>query len=348
MGGLYLDLPKSSNQTGTRPRLSLLYCIERLHSVFRLLNLLVRAEQSMTTPHYCILDNRAVLAVSGDDRVSFLQGLVSNDVERVSSTQAVWAAFLTPQGKFLHEFMIAEHGERLLLDCEAERRDDLLTRLKRFRLRSKVDITVDDSLSVAVAWGDTVPSMIGLPDQPGNATQIEGGVLFRDPRLMTAGARCIAPTGSIESLFDAASFTKADASAYDAHRIRQGLPDGSRDLQIDKALLLENGFEELGGVDFQKGCYIGQELTARTHYRALIKKRLIPVSIDGEAPAPGTSLSVDGKEAGEMKTSGDGYGLALVRLAQWRASTDGTLSAGNTTLRPEPAPWMVLPQDPEA
>lgn len=301
----------------------------------------------MATPHYCILNNRAVLAVSGDDRISFLQGLVSNDVERVSPTQAVWAAFLTPQGKFLHEFMIVDHGERLLLDCEAERREDLLTRLKRFRLRSKVDITADDSMSIAVAWGSTDSSMLGLPDQPGGAIKTENGVLYRDPRLATAGARCIATTGTIKNMFDDADFAEADASAYDLHRIQHGLPDGSRDLQIDKALLLENGFEELGGVDFQKGCYIGQELTARTHYRALIKKRLISVTIDGDAPTPGTSLLVDGKEAGEMKTSAGGYGLALVRLAQWRASADGTLSAGSTTLKPEPAPWMVLPQDAE-
>ncbi|MGY8962323.1 MAG: CAF17-like 4Fe-4S cluster assembly/insertion protein YgfZ, partial [Rhodospirillales bacterium] len=122
--------------------------------------------------------------------------------------------------------------------------------------------------------------------------------------------------------------------------------DGSRDLEVDTALLLENGFEELGGVDFQKGCYIGQELTARTRYRALIKKRLIPVKIDGDAPTPGTLLSVDGKEAGEMKTSAGGHGLALVRLAQWRASADGTLSSGSTILKPEPVPWMVLPQGP--
>ncbi len=302
----------------------------------------------MAAPNYCILNNRAVLAVSGDDRVSFLQGLVSNDVERASPAQAIWAAFLTPQGKFLHEFMIVDHGERLLLDCEAERREDLLTRLKRFRLRSKVDITVDDSLAVAVGWGSTGPSMLGLPDQLGGANQIKTGTLFRDPRLMSAGARCIATTDTIKSVFEDAGFTEADASAYDAHRIQHGLPDGSRDLQVDKALLLENGFEELGGVDFQKGCYIGQELTARTHYRALIKKRLIPVAIDGDAPNPGTSLSVDGKEAGEMKTSAGGYGLALVRLAQWRASENGTLSAGDTRLKPEPPPWMVLPLDPEA
>ena len=301
----------------------------------------------MSAPHFTILKNRAVLSISGDDAISFLQGLVSNDVERVSESRAIWAAFLTPQGKFLHEFMIVGLPGRLILDCEADRRDDLLTRLKRFRMRSKVEIEEDNGLAIAAAWGANQPSSYALSSDPGAAAQIDGGVVFRDPRLADAGLRFIADPNSLEQLLKGAGFTESDQAQYDAHRIAFGLPDGSRDLEVEKALLLENGFDELGGVDFQKGCYIGQELTARTHYRALIKKRLMPVTIDGEAPAHGTALTVDGKDAGEMKTSSGAHGLALVRLATWRSSADGLITGGGAKLRPDPKPWMKLPEEAE-
>ena len=289
------------------------------------------------------LENRGVLSVSGDDATAFLQGLVSNDMDRVSGSRVIWAAFLTPQGKFLHEFMIAQLGDRYLLECEKDRRDDLETRLKRFRLRAKVTIDSVDDLAVAAAWGPGVSEAFELPSEPGSARTEDDAVLFMDPRLADAGVRIIAPVSSISGLDGVTRCTISDQAAYDTHRIALGLPDGSRDLEVEKALLLENGFEELSGIDFEKGCYIGQELTARTHYRALIKKRLMPVTIEGPPPPPGTALTVEGKDAGEMKSSANGFGLALVRLATWRASEDGILRAGEARLTPEQKSWMTLP-----
>lgn len=302
----------------------------------------------MTAPSYATLPNRAVLSVSGEDAVAFLQGLVSNDVERVSRSQAIWAAFLTPQGKFLHEFMIAEHGGNLLLECEAARAEDLQTRLKRFRLRAKVDVTLEDRFSVVAVWGNQAAATFGLGDQPGAAQDIDGGVAFCDPRLAAAGVRCLVDQDKHDGTLDGLGCISRDPADYDAHRVSLGLPDGSRDMDIEKALLLENGFEELGGVDFKKGCYIGQELTARTHYRALIKKRLLPVEIEGDAPPPGTQLTLDGKDAGELKSSAGQRGLALIRLATWRAAADGYLTAGSTRVKPVPADWMTLPPEADA
>lgn len=299
----------------------------------------------MSAPAYAILENRAVLSVSGEDAVTFLQGLVSNDVERVSDSEAIWAAFLTPQGKFLHEFMIAQHGGKLLLDCEADRADDLYTRLKRFRLRAKVDVALEEALGVAAIWGEQAASVLGLGEHAGTASQIKDGVVFNDPRLASAGVRCIAARDKLSTTLEATGCVAKSQSDYDAHRLALGLPDGSRDMEIEKALLLENGFEELGGVDFKKGCYIGQELTARTHYRALIKKRLLPVDITGEAPPTGTQLTLDGKDAGEMKSSEGQRGLALIRLATWRSAPDGVLSAGSATVTPTPLDWMSLPAE---
>lgn len=297
----------------------------------------------MSSPKYAILPHRAVLSVSGEDAVAFLQGLVSNDVERVSDDQTIWAAFLTPQGKFLHEFMIASWNGELLLDCEAERAEDLRTRLRRFRLRAKVEVTSMPSQAVAAVWGDTCHTVFGLGDQAGVSAQSDGDVAFNDPRLSAAGVRYIGSADTIAPTLEARGCSAGDIEEYESLRISLGLPDGSRDMGIEKALLLENGFEELGGVDFKKGCYIGQELTARTHYRALIKKRLLPIEIDGAAPQPGTPITLDGKDAGEMKSSSGHLGLALIRLATWNTSPDGWLSAGAAKVKPVPSDWTVLP-----
>ncbi|MDH3336086.1 MAG: folate-binding protein, partial [Rhodospirillaceae bacterium] len=137
-----------------------------------------------------------------------------------------------------------------------------------------------------------------------------------------------------------AGFARTDVGSYDHLRITLGLPDGSRDMTVDRALLLENGFEELGGVSFEKGCYIGQEVTARTRYRGLVKKRLVPVSIDGPAPEPGTPIICDEREVGEMKSSEGDVGLALIRVENINDKTP--LMADGVTLKPITPEWMVI------
>lgn len=293
-------------------------------------------------PYFTVLSHRAPLAVRGEDRIGFLQGLISNDMRRVADGRAIWAAFLTPQGKFLHEFFAVPHGDAVLLDCERARRDDLAARLGRYKLRAKVSIAPDDSLVLGAAWGDGAAGRLGADGTPGAAPPRGGGVVYADPRLTGAGLRFALPPAQAVDL-EAAGLEAAPPEAYDAHRIALGLPDGSRDMEVEKALLLENGFAELDGVDFKKGCYIGQELTARTHYRALIKKRLMPVRIDGPAPPPGTPLMQGEREAGEMRSAAGGHGLALVRLDAWR-DADG-LTAADARITPVKPDWMQLPQE---
>lgn len=289
---------------------------------------------------FTALPHRALVAVGGEDRIAFLQGMISNDMRHVEAGKAIWAAFLTPQGKFLHEFFVVPLRDMVLLDCERARRDDLVTRLGRYKLRAKVTLAPLDTLAVGAAWGDGASAVLETADALGTVKERGDGVLYTDPRLTGAGVRLALRPEQMEGL----PLTAATPAAYDSHRIALGLPDGSRDMDVDKALLLENGFAELRGVDFQKGCYIGQELTARTHYRALIKKRLMPVDIDGATPAPGDALTVDGREAGEMKSVAGARGLALVRLEAWKAG--GNLTAGNTRITPRKPDWMQLPQEP--
>jgi len=264
----------------------------------------------MLTP----LPGRSVIEVGGDDRVSFLQGLVSNDVAEAAPGRAVWAALLTPQGKWLADFFILSDGARLLLDCEAGQAAMLAQRLARFRLRAKVSVQ-PVPLLVHAAWGDAAPEI---------------GIVAPDPRTADAGWRVLSETPLPSNA------TLAD---WDLHRLVLGLPDGPRDMEVEKTTLLEAGFDELNGVSWTKGCYMGQELTARTKYRGLLKRRLVPVRIDGPVPAAGAPVLRAGVEAGAMRSGVPGLGMALLRLD---AIAAGDLVCGEAILHPAPPPWMRL------
>ncbi len=285
-----------------------------------------------------VLNQRGILELSGPDARSFLQGIVSNDVEKVAPERAIWAAFLTPQGKYLHDFFLAEGVQGvLLLDCEAERRADLAKRLKMFKLRSKVELADrTDAMASLVVWGAGAAEAAGLPAEPGAAKPFHGGALFVDPRLSELGLRALLPRAALEPALAELDAAPADLIAWEQARIAHGVPDGSRDMQVEKAILLENGFDELGGVDWQKGCYMGQELTARTKYRGLVKKRLLPVRLGGPTPEPGTPVTkADGKEVGEIRSAAGDTALALIRLDALEAE----LTAGEAKLTPEKPAW---------
>jgi folate-binding protein YgfZ len=291
---------------------------------------------------YCAkLAGRAALEVAGPDRCSFLQGLVSNDVERVAPDRALYAALLTAQGKYLHDFFITEIDGAFLLDAEAARLADLKRRLGLYRLRAKVTLgETGERYMVAAAFGADALSLLGLPDEPGAALPFAGGIAYVDPRLPALGARLLLRRGTGLAPLESLGFAVDDGSGYDRLRLSLGVPDGSRDLPVEKAILLEAGFDELNGVDWQKGCYIGQELTARTKYRALIKKRLMPVAVEGPLPAAGTPVMLGEQEAGEMRSGLDGLGLALLRVeALGEISPEKPLTAGPARLVPKKPGW---------
>ena len=264
------------------------------------------------------LPDRTVIELSGEDRVSFLQGLVSNAVTEAAPGRAVWAALLTPQGKWLADFFILSEGERLLLDCEANQAAMLAQRLARFRLRAKVSVQ-PVPLLVHAAWGSAAPDL-----------GPELGIVALDPRTPDAGWRVLSHAPLV---------TNATAADWDRHRLPLGLPDGSRDMEAEKTTLLEAGFDELHGVSWTKGCYMGQELTARTKYRGLLKRRLVPVQIDGPVPQAGTPVLRGGLEVGAMRSGVRGLGLALLRLDALGA---GELACGEAVLHPVPPAWMRL------
>ncbi len=262
------------------------------------------------------LSARGVLGIGGADRVAFLNGLVSNDVSLARPGRAVWAALLSPQGRYIADFFIFHDNDQLLLDAQHQAIADLLRRLSRYRLRAAVQLQdLSESLGVYAAW-DGPPA--------------EGKLTAPDPRLAAAGTRMISAAPIVET---------ASQAAYDAHRLSLGLPDGPPDLEPDKTLLLEAGFDELGGIAWDKGCYMGQELTARTKYRGLVKRRLVPVTLESAPPPPGTPVLAEGVEVGSLRSSAGQIGLAMLRIDALQKQ----LLAGNALLKPNIPGWMKLP-----
>ena len=289
----------------------------------------------MTDIFHTILDNRGILKVSGEDKCEFLQGLVSNDVTNISDSSAIYAAMLTPQGKFLFDFFMYQWKSSILIETEGNRLAQLKKRLSMYKLRAKIDLEdVTASWSVTAIWGPDVLTSIGLSKNPGSATVWQGGLIAVDPRIPSAGARALLPKNHNIQL----PGNSVPHSEYDLHRLDLGLPDGGRDMILEKSILLENGFDELNGIDWNKGCYIGQELTARTKYRGLIKKRLVPVKVDGVMPPAGTPILLDGKSVGELRSGRNDRALAILRIEHLQ-KTGSTFTAENTTVLPKKPNW---------
>ena len=278
---------------------------------------------------------RGVLALSGEEARGFLQGLVTNDVERVGPGRAIYAALLTPQGRYLHDFFIAAAPDGALwLDCEADRRQDLIRRLTVYRLRAKVSIAdAGERLVLLRLFGAGALERLTFPADAGAARHVGGGVVFVDPRDARLGACAILPRAAAQDFAAKLGFRPGTRDQFEPLRLALGVPEGGRELEPEKSLPMESRLDLLNGIDWQKGCYVGQELTARMKYRALVKRRLVPVGVEGSMPEPGTPLLLDGEEVGVMRGAAGGYGLALLRMDKLETAVDRPLSAGAAQVR---------------
>lgn len=288
----------------------------------------------------CPLPNRGVLQITGPDARDFLQNLITNDMGRVSPDCAIYAALLTPQGKYLFDFFVAQLGGgetgSFLLDCEAARSADLAKRLGFYKLRAKLAISdLSNIMGVAAYLGPEGRRVTQCPEQPGAAIQWPDGVVFTDPRLPDMGARAILPVDAIARLGG-----EIPVQAYDRLRLEFGLTDGARDIQVDKYFLLEASFEELNGVDFKKGCYVGQELVSRMKHRDAVRKRILPVVAHGPLPAPGTPILSGSREAGTLLSGLANRALAYLRL-EYLSNNAPPLMADGVELTLSPPQWLA-------
>jgi folate-binding protein YgfZ len=251
------------------------------------------------------LHSRAVIAVSGPDWRSFLQGLITQDVERLADGEARFAALLTPQGRLLHDLFVVGRGDGALLDVQAQARDGLIQRLAMYRLRAKVDLAVSD-LHVAVA--------------------LRGGEGAIDPRLPQLGSRLYGPPRG-----------SADETAYEAHRLALGVP-GPADWGSERTYPIEANFDLLHGIDFRKGCFVGQETTSRMKRRGQIKSRMLPIVFDGPPPPFGAEVLAGELRAGEVLSGLDGRAMALLRLDR---ALGAELIVDGRPARAEVPAWMT-------
>ena len=279
-----------------------------------------------------LLPDRGVVKIAGDDARKFLNGLVTCDIAKVSPTAARFGALLTPQGKIIADFIIAEapaeDGGGFFLDCPRALAVTLVEKLNFYKLRAKVIVEdLSDILGVMAAWD--------------GARETEVGLCYADPRLPGLGLRIMLPPHLAAEAAADLGATLVDAEAYEAHRIALGVPRGGADFVYGDVFPHEADMDQLAGVDFDKGCYVGQEVVSRVQHRNSARSRVVPVAYDEFAPMNGLPIMAGDKEVGVLGATANGRGLALLRLDRVAdAQAAGVpLTAGGITVRPVKPDW---------
>lgn len=287
----------------------------------------------MTDTRVALLPDRGVVTVTGADAATLLQGLITNDLDRLERQPAIHAGLLTPQGKILFEFFVVKRPDGFALEVLKDKAAELVKRLTLYKLRAKVEIRdASADWGVAATW-----NAAGAVSQD--------AVTFPDPRLAALGSRSLMPVVAA-----AAMSPGAEAADYHAHRIAHGVPEGGKDYVLGDTFPHEALFDQMGSVDFAKGCYVGQEVVSRMEHRGTARKRI--VSVEGEAglPATGTEIRAAGAVIGTLGSTAGRRGLVLLRLdrAAEAAHKGQPLTAGDVALTIGLPGWVRFPLEPAA
>jgi tRNA-modifying protein YgfZ len=283
-----------------------------------------------------LLPDRGVVKVAGDDARKFLNGLLTADIGKVTPDSARFAALLTPQGKIIADCIVAEvapqEGAGLFLDCPRALAPSLVERLNFYKLRAKLIVEdLSEVLGVLAAWD-------------GEGTT-ECGLVYRDPRLPALGLRVMLPPHLASEAAAELGAELTDAGDYEAHRVALGIPRGGLDFMYGDAFPHEADMDQLGGVDFEKGCYVGQEVISRMEHRGTARNRVVPIGYDAFAPEAGVPVMAGERQVGIMGSSAAGRGLALLRLDRVAdaLAANVALIAGGVTIRPLKPDWARFP-----
>jgi folate-binding protein YgfZ len=261
---------------------------------------------------------RGVVAVSGADARKFLNDLITCELGRADENRAAYGALLTPQGKILFDFIVYADGERFLFDLPVTLVPDFVKRLTFYRLRAKVEIAdLTAERTVVAAWGGEPPDVVGI--------------IAADPRLPELGHRGIVGKGAARL----PNHVDASEGEYDVHRIELGVPEGGIDFSFGEAFPHDGDMDQLGGVDFDKGCYVGQEVVSRMQHRGTARTRSVKVLLDGPSPETGATILAGDKPVGTIGSTADGKGIALVRIDRVADALDAgqPLTAGGIALK---------------
>ena len=259
---------------------------------------LVAEGQDMSYCHAALLQRRGVIRVAGVDARKYLQGLITNDIAKAQDGRAIHAGLLNPQGKVLFDFFVVVANGGYLLDVLKDKSDELMKRLSFYRLRAEVDIVDEPSLAISAAWG-------------GEPHPCKDAVVYPDPRLPELGFRLILRADTSAAELGCSPASEAD---YDTNRIRLGVPEGGLDYGFGEAFPHEALFDQLNGVDFAKGCYVGQEVVSRMEHRGTARRRIVPIESEATLPLSGSSIEVGNMPIGTIGSVSGASGLALVRL----------------------------------
>src|SRR5579872_711909 len=272
------------------------------------------------------LPDRGVVKVSGNDARDFLNGLITTDLTHLQPGSGRFGALLTPQGKITADFLITEapagQGGGFLIDCPKALAQTLADKLTFYRLRAKAEIeNLSANLGVLAAWD--------------GESKFRPDLTFTDPRHAKLGLRILLSEALAQKTADLLGATMADHALYEAHRIAAGVPRGGHDFIYGDAFPHETNMDRLAGVDFDKGCYVGQEVVSRMHHRGTARTRTVRLKLDGPAPEPGSTISAGDKSIGTMGSAAGGHALALIRIDRaGEALEAGTpLTAGGLSIR---------------
>ncbi len=266
------------------------------------------------TDFCCGLTNRIILEIQGGDREAFLQGIVTQDIKHLENQSIIYSLMLSPQGKFQFDFFVIQTGNLWLIDIDTSRSQAFLQRLQLFKLRSDVNISINTEWQVGVS-----------------STPVAAENCFLDPRLKDLGYR----------FYHKKIVSEKGSDLYETRRLSLGVPDGARDMVVDKSIPLEWGMNELNAIAWNKGCYMGQELTARSRYVGQIRKRVFPITfkILGEYMV-GEKLSVGTQDVGELRATNGSIGMALLKLEALQSE----ITINSHPIEIHKPSWMVLPE----
>lgn len=288
----------------------------------------------MTNGKLALLPNRGVVSVTGADAGKLLQGLITNDMDRLPDRGALHAGLLSPQGKILFDFFVVKSHDGLLLETNRQSAPDLAKRLSLYKLRADAAIAdVSSKYTVAAAWGADVP-------QPSASS---GAIVYADPRLPGLGSRIMVTLAS-DWLPNELGFDAATETEYSAHRIALGVPEADADFELGDTFVHEALYDQLDGVSFKKGCYVGQEVVSRMQHRGTARKRIVQVKADSALPATGSDITAGAAVIGRLGSVDGASGLALLRIdrAAEALSKNDPLCAGGVSISIEIPPWAMF------